>query len=118
MLEGEPGVGKTSIVTALAAAGGHSLTRINLSEHTVSLSSINRTLLLRDSLFVKDISDLFGSDLPCEEEGDQRMKFTWRDGPFLKALKNSEWILLDEVQCTDVNVVYNMYIMFMYSSIR
>ncbi len=37
MLEGDPGVGKTSIVSALAAAGGHSLTRINLSEHTVSL---------------------------------------------------------------------------------
>ena len=36
MLEGDPGVGKTSIVSALAAAGGHSLTRINLSEHTVS----------------------------------------------------------------------------------
>lgn len=40
MLEGEPGVGKTSIVAALAAAGGHTLTRINLSEHTVSMSYI------------------------------------------------------------------------------
>ncbi len=48
------------------------------------------------SLRFKDISDLFGSDLPTEGEG--RMRFTWRDGPFLKALKNSEWILLDEVQ--------------------
>ena len=36
MLEGEPGVGKTSLVTALAAASGHHVTRINLSEHTVS----------------------------------------------------------------------------------
>lgn len=35
MLEGAPGVGKTSLVTALAAASGHSVTRINLSEHTV-----------------------------------------------------------------------------------
>lgn len=47
---------------------------------------------------LKDISDLFGSDLPTDGEGEQKMKFTWRDGPFLKALKNSEWILLDEVQ--------------------
>lgn len=36
LLEGAPGVGKTSLVTALAQASGHSVTRINLSEHTVS----------------------------------------------------------------------------------
>ena len=36
MLEGDPGVGKTSLVIALAAASGHRITRINLSEHTVS----------------------------------------------------------------------------------
>ena len=35
MLEGDPGVGKTSLVSALAAGSGHALTRINLSEHTV-----------------------------------------------------------------------------------
>ena len=36
MLEGDPGVGKTSLVTALANISGHCVTRINLSEHTVS----------------------------------------------------------------------------------
>lgn len=36
LLEGTPGVGKTSLVTALAQASGHSVTRINLSEQTVS----------------------------------------------------------------------------------
>ena len=35
LLEGAPGVGKTSLVTALAQASGHPVTRINLSEHTV-----------------------------------------------------------------------------------
>ena len=34
LLEGSPGVGKTSLVTALAALSGHRLVRINLSDQT------------------------------------------------------------------------------------
>lgn len=36
LLEGAPGVGKTSLVVAVARMAGHSITRINLSEETVS----------------------------------------------------------------------------------
>lgn len=36
LLEGSPGVGKTSLVSALARAAGHRVVRINLSEATVS----------------------------------------------------------------------------------
>lgn len=35
LLEGSPGVGKTSLVAALAKASGNHLIRINLSEQTV-----------------------------------------------------------------------------------
>lgn len=35
LLEGSPGVGKTSIVSALAKASGNALLRINLSDQTV-----------------------------------------------------------------------------------
>ena len=38
LLEGTPGVGKTSLVMALGQASGHNVVRINLSEQTVSLT--------------------------------------------------------------------------------
>ena len=76
LLEGNPGVGKTTLVTALAQAIGMPLTRINLSEQT-------------------DLTDLFGSDVPTE--GVEVGHFTWRDAPFLRAMRNGEWVLLDEM---------------------
>ncbi|KAL7987897.1 hypothetical protein Chor_006816 [Crotalus horridus] len=39
LLEGSPGVGKTSLVAALAKASGNCLIRINLSEQTLNLAS-------------------------------------------------------------------------------
>lgn len=38
LLEGSPGVGKTSLVSALAKAAGQTLLRINLSDQTVSVT--------------------------------------------------------------------------------
>ena len=63
LLEGPPGVGKSSMISALASKSGNRLTRIQLSEQT-------------------DISDLFGSDLPAENQS--LGKFVWTDGPFLR----------------------------------
>ncbi|XP_076632333.1 midasin [Colletes latitarsis] len=84
LLEGSPGVGKTSLVSALARASGHRLLRLNLSDQT-------------------DISDLFGADLPIE--GGKPGEFSWRDGPFLRALKNGDWILLDELNLASQSVL-------------
>lgn len=39
LLEGSPGVGKTSLVSALARASGHRLLRLNLSDQTVTIPS-------------------------------------------------------------------------------
>ena len=76
LIEGNPGVGKTSLVTALAQLVGTPLTRINLSEQT-------------------DIMDLFGSDVPAENAAPGQ--FVWRDAPFLQAMQRGEWVLLDEM---------------------
>ncbi|GME77324.1 unnamed protein product [Ambrosiozyma monospora] len=84
LLEGSPGVGKTSLVSALAKASGNSLTRINLSEQT-------------------DLIDLFGSDSPVE--GGEAGQFVWRDAPFLRAMQRGEWVLLDEMNLASQSVL-------------
>ncbi|KAI0087051.1 hypothetical protein BDY19DRAFT_324469 [Irpex rosettiformis] len=76
LLEGSPGVGKTSLVLALANICGHRLCRINLSDQT-------------------DLMDLFGSDLPVE--GGAPGQFAWKDADFLRALQEGHWVLLDEM---------------------
>ncbi|XP_021695635.1 midasin [Aedes aegypti] len=101
LLEGPPGVGKTSLVENLARAAGFAIVRINLCEHT-------------------DLADLFGTDLPAddhsleiaEEEDHHTQKasklgsFVWRDGPLLAALKaKNTWILLDELNLAPQSVL-------------
>ncbi len=84
LLEGSPGVGKTSLITALASQSGHKLVRINLSEQT-------------------DIMDLLGSDLPVD--GGKAGQFAWCDGLFLQALKAGHWVLLDELNLASQSVL-------------
>jgi midasin len=84
LLEGAPGIGKTSLITAIAAAAGHHLTRINLSDQT-------------------DLMDIFGSDVPVE--GGRGGEFSWRDAPFLRAMQNGGWVLLDELNLASQSVL-------------
>lgn len=84
LLEGNPGVGKTTLVSALAQACGRPLTRINLSDQT-------------------DLMDLFGTDVPVE--GAEAGNFSWRDAPFLQAMQKGEWVLLDEMNLASQSVL-------------
>ncbi|KAL9004418.1 MAG: hypothetical protein Q9188_002756 [Gyalolechia gomerana] len=84
LVEGSPGVGKTTLVAALAQACGMPLTRINLSDQT-------------------DLMDLFGSDVPVE--GGVAGQFQWRDAPFLSAMQHGEWVLLDEMNLASQSVL-------------
>ena len=84
MLEGSPGVGKTSLIAALANICGHQLCRINLSDQT-------------------DLVDLFGSDLPVE--GGEPGQFAWKDAEFLRALQEGHWVLLDEMNLAPQSVL-------------
>ncbi|KAJ4774203.1 Midasin [Rhynchospora pubera] len=84
LLEGSPGVGKTSLVVALGRFSGHDVVRINLSEQT-------------------DMMDLLGSDLPVQ--GENGMEFSWSDGILLQALKRGSWVLLDELNLAPQSVL-------------
>lgn len=93
LLEGPPGVGKSSLVTNLAKFTGHKLIRINLSEHS-------------------ELSDLLGSDLPAADDENKQNdststtpKFKWCDGIFLKAMKEGSWVLLDELNLAPQTVL-------------
>ncbi|KAK6501631.1 hypothetical protein TWF481_009466, partial [Arthrobotrys musiformis] len=84
LLEGAPGVGKTSLITALAAVVGTPLVRINLSEET-------------------DMMDLFGSDVPAENGAVGT--FVFREAPFLQAMQTGQWVLLDEMNLASQSVL-------------
>ncbi|SNX87533.1 related to MDN1 - Huge dynein-related AAA-type ATPase (midasin) [Melanopsichium pennsylvanicum] len=84
LLEGSPGAGKTSLITALASGAGRPLTRINLSDQT-------------------ELVDLFGSDMPLEGGGPG--EFAWRDAAFLTAMQQGEWVLLDEMNLASQTVL-------------
>ncbi|KAL4081238.1 P-loop containing nucleoside triphosphate hydrolase protein [Scleroderma citrinum] len=84
LLEGSPGVGKTSLIAALAKIAGYHLCRINLSDQT-------------------DLIDLFGSDLPVENGAPG--EFAWKDAEFLRAMQEGHWVLLDEMNLAPQTVL-------------
>ena len=84
LLEGSPGVGKTTLISTIAAAIGMPLTRINLSDQT-------------------DLADLFGSDVPLD--GADAGNFGWRQAPFLQSMQKGEWVLLDEMNLAPQSVL-------------
>ena len=93
LLEGSPGIGKTSLVEALSVKLKRKITRINLSDQT-------------------DIADLFGADLPVE--GGDVGHFEWRNGPFLNAMEQGQWILLDELNLASQSILEGLNAVFDY----
>ena len=82
MLEGLPGVGKTSLIQYLAKKIGIKFYRVNLNEQT-------------------DLIDLLGSDIPSNTTS----LFSWADGVLVKAMKEGAWLLLDELNMATQTVL-------------
>eukprot|EP00871_Galdieria_phlegrea_P001660 jgi/Galph1/2495/GphlegSOOS_G1150.1 len=89
LLQGPPGIGKTSIIEALAFICGQELIRVNLSEHT-------------------EMADLLGMDVPnpnVSSSCSNHQPFVFRPGPLLVALEKGYWILLDELNLAPQSVL-------------
>jgi midasin (ATPase involved in ribosome maturation) len=82
MLEGPPGVGKTSLIQFLAKKIGIKFYRVNLNEQT-------------------DMIDLLGSDVPSSKNS----VFSWADGVLIQAMKEGAWLLLDELNMATQTVL-------------
>jgi midasin len=80
LLEGEPGVGKTSIITSIAKSIKIPILRINLSEQT-------------------EMSDLIGTYLPI---GDS-IKFI--ESEMVEYMRQGYWIILDEINLCTQSVI-------------
>lgn len=80
MLEGDPGIGKTSIVQGIARKMGKKCLRINLSEHT-------------------ELCDLVGAYLPINGE----IRFV--ESELVQSLKEGSWIVLDEINLCTQSVI-------------
>ena len=83
LIEGSPGIGKTTIVQNLAKKLNKKIHRVNLSEHT-------------------DMIDLIGSQFPTS---DNNIKFKWIDGVLLTAMKNGDWIIIDEMNLANQSIL-------------
>jgi midasin len=84
LLEGSPGVGKTTLIEAMSRAVGKKFLRINLSDQT-------------------DMMDLLGANLPSPQGGPG--EFVWSDGPLLRAMKSGSWVLLDELNLAGQSIL-------------
>ncbi|TKR93603.1 hypothetical protein L596_008024 [Steinernema carpocapsae] len=81
LLEGETSAGKTSMVTYLAQFTGNRVVRINNHEHT-------------------DLQEYIGSYSP-DNEG----KLQFSEGALLKAVRNGDWVILDELNLAPTDVI-------------
>ncbi|GET88084.1 hypothetical protein, conserved [Leishmania tarentolae] len=118
LLEGSPGVGKTSIVEALGCALDRPVVRINLSEQTDIMDLFGTYLptpgdapeqeevLVEEEKSAATVGDEMERQQPCSGGGSVKgPRFAWSDGVLLRALKEGSWVILDELNLASQSVL-------------
>lgn len=82
LIQGPTSAGKTSAVEYLAKRTGHSFVRINNHEHT-------------------DLQEYLGTYVSDPDTG----KFEFQEGVLVRALRNGDWIVLDELNLAPTDVL-------------
>ncbi|MBU9889452.1 MAG: AAA family ATPase [Candidatus Omnitrophica bacterium] len=85
-LVGTTGVGKTSLIRYLAKKTQHNLRRFNLNGQT-------------------DKAELIGSFRPVPHHGNGKIINAWRDGVLVEALKKGYWLVLDEMNLAESEIL-------------
>ncbi|MFH1878822.1 MAG: HEAT repeat domain-containing protein [Candidatus Omnitrophota bacterium] len=83
LLIGPTGAAKTSLIRFLARRTNSEFIRVNLDAHT-------------------DTSDLVGREAPV---GGSDGKFKWEDGILIKAMEKGQWLLLDEFNLAEPDIL-------------
>ncbi|MBU6293618.1 MAG: AAA family ATPase [Planctomycetes bacterium] len=88
LLEGETSTSKTSTIEYLASLLGQPIVRINLNGQT-------------------DTGELLGRFVPNElaGEGQSQAGWRWQDGLVIQALRNGWWLLLDEINLAETQIL-------------
>ncbi len=89
LLVGPTASGKTSYVRYLAHLDNHNLHRFNLSLQT-------------------DTSELIGGYVPAMDPATGKPKpgeYAWRDGTLITAMKNGDWVVLDEINLAEPSIL-------------
>ena len=83
LLQGETSTGKTSLINYLAKLMGYNCIRLNNHEHT-------------------DLSEYIGN---YESDAKNNGKLVFKEGPLITAMKNGDWIILDELNLAPSDVL-------------
>eukprot|EP00347_Sterkiella_histriomuscorum_P024492 403330924 len=108
LIEGPPGVGKTSLIENLAKVSGRKLIRVNLSEQTDMMDLLGSEYPVSKSQNKSDQQNnmMIDEQVHKEDNDDEdEIRFHWCDGVLLQALKEGHWFLIDEMNLAQQSVL-------------
>ena len=122
LIEGSPGIGKTTIIQNIAKKLNKKIHRVNLSEHTDMIDLIGSQFPISDNSNLTysnninsnnlnenlNLSNFNNSNIDNSnnsKNNNLKTKFKWIDGILLKAMKNNDWLIIDEMNLANQSIL-------------